>query len=256
VEEVEEIEVQKLKSSRVQEFKSSERQGFNAEDAEFAEEEKRTQDPPSNNEDGAPGRSEDRPLHNRSVSSGADATIDEHAAIRRIKTQGAEGGLYWGQLRPDGPLTRKVEQGDQAMKLTFACVLVGFALQLSPQEAQKPVEEKPVVAEAKPVPVAVRLVNPVKATAESIALGKKAYGTDCAMCHGKTGAGDGDLAVDMKLKLLDYRDPAALKELTDGEIYTIIANGKGKMSGEEGRMKPGQIWDVVNYVRSLGKKGS
>jgi len=56
VEEVEEIEVQKLKSSRVQEFKSSERQGFNAEDAEFAEEEKRTQDPPSNNEDGAPGK--------------------------------------------------------------------------------------------------------------------------------------------------------------------------------------------------------
>jgi hypothetical protein len=42
------------------------------------------------------------------------------------------------------------------------------------------------------------------------------------------------------LKLRDYRDPATLKELTDGEIYSIIANGKGKMTGEEGRMKPEQ----------------
>jgi mono/diheme cytochrome c family protein len=74
------------------------------------------------------------------------------------------------------------------------------------------------------------------------------------MCHGKTGAGDGDLAADMKLKLRDYRDPESLKAMTDGEIYLIIANGKGQMSGEEGRMKPGQMWDVVNYVRSLGKK--
>jgi len=26
------------------------------------------------------------------------------------------------------------------------------------------------------------------------------------------------------------------------------------MTGEAGRMKAGQIWDVVNYIRSLSKK--
>jgi mono/diheme cytochrome c family protein len=97
-------------------------------------------------------------------------------------------------------------------------------------------------------------VNPVKRTPESIAQGKKAYGFDCAMCHGKEGAGDGDLAESMQLKLKDYRDPAVLKDMTDGEIYTIIRNGKGKMTGEEERMKPEQVWNVVNYVRSLAKK--
>jgi mono/diheme cytochrome c family protein len=121
------------------------------------------------------------------------------------------------------------------------------------QEPQKAAEEKPAT-EAKAVADGKKLVNPVKATASSIALGKKAYGLDCAMCHGKTGAGDGDLAGDMKLKLLDYRDPESLKSMSDGEIYTIIAKGKGQMSGEEGRMKPTQIWNVVNYVRSLAKK--
>ena len=120
------------------------------------------------------------------------------------------------------------------------------------QETQKPAEEK-TAAESKAAADAAKMVNPVKSTPESIAMGKKAYGTDCAMCHGKTGAGDGDLAVDMKLKLKDFRDAAALKEMTDGEIYNLILNGKGQMSGEEGRMKAGQIWNVVNYVRSLGK---
>ena len=74
------------------------------------------------------------------------------------------------------------------------------------------------------------------------------------MCHGKEGAGDGDLAEDMHLKLRDFRDAATLKDLTDGDIYSIINNGKGKMTGEEGRLKPDEIWDIVNFVRSLSKK--
>jgi mono/diheme cytochrome c family protein len=141
------------------------------------------------------------------------------------------------------------------MRFVLVCVLAMVAWRGGAQETQKPAEEKPAAApDAKSAGEGAKIVNPTKATPESIALGKKVYGTDCAMCHGKTGAGDGDLAADMKLKLKDYRDPEALKDMTDGGIYTIIMNGKGQMSGEEGRMKPGQIWNVVNYVRSLGKK--
>jgi mono/diheme cytochrome c family protein len=124
-----------------------------------------------------------------------------------------------------------------------------------PQDQQKPADSTTAAAaEAKPAVDPSKLVNPAKATPVSIAAGKKAYTTDCAMCHGAVGAGDGDLAADMKLKLKDYRDPESLKGLTDGEIFTIIDKGKGQMSGEEGRMKPPQIWNVVNYVRSLAKK--
>ena len=74
------------------------------------------------------------------------------------------------------------------------------------------------------------------------------------MCHGSEGAGDGDLAADMHLKLKDFRDPSAIKDMSDSDIYNIINNGKGKMTGEEGRLKPDEIWDVVNFVRSLPKK--
>jgi mono/diheme cytochrome c family protein len=120
------------------------------------------------------------------------------------------------------------------------------------QQEKKPGEEKS--GAEKNAEDTSKLVNPVKVSSESLAQGKKVYGFDCAMCHGKEGAGDGDLAESMHLKLKDYRDAAVLKGLTDGEMYTIIMNGKGQMSGEEGRMKPEQVWNVVNYVRSLAKK--
>jgi len=138
-----------------------------------------------------------------------------------------------------------VEEVEMRAVLLCVAMVVGQGLL---QDAPKTTEGKADAGEA------AKLVNPVKSTAVSLASGKKTYGTDCAMCHGKAGAGDGDLAVDMKLTLKDYRDPEALKGMTDGEIYQVIAKGKGQMSGEEGRMKPAQVWDVVNYVRSLAKK--
>src|SRR5580704_8007610 len=74
--------------------------------------------------------------------------------------------------------------------------------------------------------------SPVKPSADSIAQGKKVYGYDCAMCHGADGDGKGDLAVDMKLKIRDYRDSAALKSVSDGEMFYVIKNGKGQMPPE------------------------
>jgi mono/diheme cytochrome c family protein len=138
------------------------------------------------------------------------------------------------------------------MKLMLALLAMGLAGWAGLQETQKPAVDK-ASGDTKAADTA-KLANPVKATPDSIAAGKKAYGFDCAMCHGKDGSGNGDLATDMKLKLKDYRDPAALKDMTDGEIYGVILNGKGQMTGEEGRLNATQIWNVVNYVRSLAKK--
>jgi mono/diheme cytochrome c family protein len=101
---------------------------------------------------------------------------------------------------------------------------------------------------------AAKAVNPFKPTAESQAHAKKFYGYDCAMCHGIKGDGKGELVGDLKLSLKDWTDPAALKDMTDGEIYYIIVNGKGTMTGEAGRGKPEDFWNMVVYVRSFAKK--
>jgi len=101
---------------------------------------------------------------------------------------------------------------------------------------------------------AAKLVNPVKRTPESQARAKKMYGYDCALCHGANGNGKGDVVADLKLTLKDYTDPEALKDLTDGELFYIIKNGKGQMPSEGERAKPEELWNMVILVRSFSKK--
>ncbi len=135
-----------------------------------------------------------------------------------------------------------------AMLLLAGC----FALaQNKSKPAQAAQSATPAVS---PVPPeAVKEPNPVKPTAESIAVGKRIYSFDCAMCHGAAGDGKGDLAADMKLPLSDFRDPKSLQGKTDGELFYVIKNGRGQMPAEGTRAKAAQIWDMVNYIRSLTK---
>ena len=111
----------------------------------------------------------------------------------------------------------------------------------------------PPVAAVVPPDVS-QMVNPAKPTPETLARAKKMYGYDCAMCHGANGDGKGDLVADMKLTLKDYTDAAALKDMTDGQMYTIIKNGKGQMTGEGDRAKNDDVWALVVLLRSFAKK--
>jgi len=103
-------------------------------------------------------------------------------------------------------------------------------------------------------PDIARQTNPVHPTPEGMEHARKMYGYDCAMCHGKTGAGDGDMASQLKTKLKDYHDPASLKSMTDGELFYIIQKGKGEMTGEGERAKTEDLWNMVTLVRSFSKK--
>ncbi len=104
-----------------------------------------------------------------------------------------------------------------------------------------------------PVPVdEVRRANPVKPTPESLASGKKIFAMDCALCHGMDGRGKTE--VSKQSKVPDLTTSATLKGRTDGELSYRIKNGHGDMPGEGDRVKPEQLWDVVNYVRSLSEK--
>jgi len=105
------------------------------------------------------------------------------------------------------------------------------------------------------IPVdAAKAQNPVKPSPESAARAKKWWTVDCEMCHGKNGDGKGDTAKDMKLKMMDFTDPATLKDRTDGEIFYIIKNGHNDMPAEGPRVKTEEAWDLVNYIRAFAKK--
>lgn len=118
-------------------------------------------------------------------------------------------------------------------------------------------QDKPASGEPKMTEADAAKKNPIPPTPEGLAEARKLYGYDCAMCHGKEGDGKGDLAADMKLELHNWRDPASLEKMTDGELFFVISNGRGKMIGGEGDRSPEKMrWNLVSLVRSFAKKGA
>ena len=107
-------------------------------------------------------------------------------------------------------------------------------------------------------PEAAKVANPVKATPDSIAAGKKTYDTQCVNCHGEAGKGDGKMAASITTgpKPSDLTDKEWKHGSSDGEIFTLIKEGsKGTgMRGYGTKLKDDDIWNVVNYLRTLGPK--
>ena len=128
--------------------------------------------------------------------------------------------------------------------LSLLCVTAVFAGQA------KPTAGGTAVAGAKPGAA-------VAATPESIANGAALYKRQCVMCHGATGAGDGPAAKSLKGKLPSLTDKATMAKMTDGQIHEAITAGKkteiGNMPALGKRLKPEEITDIVNYVRTLAK---
>jgi mono/diheme cytochrome c family protein len=107
-------------------------------------------------------------------------------------------------------------------------------------------------------PEAAKLANPAKATPDSIAAGKKIYDAQCVNCHGEAGKGDGKMAASITTgpKPSDLSDKEWKHGSSDGEIFTLIKEGsKGTgMRGYGAKLKDDDIWNVVNYLRTLGPK--
>ena len=99
--------------------------------------------------------------------------------------------------------------------------------------------------------------KPAAASPDSIANGAALYKRQCVMCHGATGVGDGPAAKNLKGKLPSLADKTTMAKLTDEQIHEAITNGKkteiGNMPALGKRLKPEEITDIVNFVRTLAK---
>jgi mono/diheme cytochrome c family protein len=106
-------------------------------------------------------------------------------------------------------------------------------------------------------PAAATIKNPVAVTPESIAAGKKTYDAACGACHG------GDAKGGVTISVIEDRggkqppnlvDDAWDHGSSDGEIFTVIKKGVGPdffMAPWEGRISDTEIWNTVNYIKSL-----
>jgi len=100
------------------------------------------------------------------------------------------------------------------------------------------------------------LINPIAMSPEALAAGKAQYDIYCGLCHGTLGKGDGHL---YKSGLFTAK-PAVLTDSLvqskkDGEIYHVITVGSisGLMGAHGPQITPVNRWNIVLYVRELGK---
>jgi mono/diheme cytochrome c family protein len=105
-------------------------------------------------------------------------------------------------------------------------------------------------------PDAKKMKNPVASSPESIKAGQAAFQKNCRFCHGTDAKGDGPMAP-------EGTHPSNLTDAkwdrgdSDGEIFVVIRDGAGPkfdMKGYKSKMTETDIWNVVNYLRSLQAK--
>jgi len=102
---------------------------------------------------------------------------------------------------------------------------------------------------------AAQIKNPAAATPESVAEGKRLYQRFCASCHGANA--EGGAGNDLIPAAPDLTDKEWKHGSTDGEIFSAIKNGvppEMNMIPFGDQMKDTDIWNVVNFLRSVAKK--
>jgi len=91
---------------------------------------------------------------------------------------------------------------------------------------------------------------PVEVTREMVLRGQDRYEVFCTPCHGGTGAGDGLIISRGYVPPQTYHQDR-LRDVEDGYIYDVIANGIRNMPAYRRQIPTEDRWAIVAYVRAL-----
>jgi mono/diheme cytochrome c family protein len=94
-----------------------------------------------------------------------------------------------------------------------------------------------------------QLENPIPSDRKELARGKVVYERFCAVCHGKSGDGDGPI-------IGRFPNPPNLKgghtrAMKDGQLFHVLTRGQGIMVSYAVQVRPEDRWRLVHYIRSL-----
>ncbi len=119
-----------------------------------------------------------------------------------------------------------------------AAVVLFMASLVSAQEWKVPAEAKGTK-------------NPV-AAGGGIKDGKKTYDSNCVICHGPAGKGDGPGAAALNPKPKNLSEKV-IQAQADGELFWKISEGRGAMPPWK-HLAEKDRWSLVHYIRSLAGK--
>jgi mono/diheme cytochrome c family protein len=92
--------------------------------------------------------------------------------------------------------------------------------------------------------------NPVPINEEFLRRGQQRFDIYCSPCHDRTGQGQGIVpkkSAWIPTNLMEDR----VFEMADGEIFTVISQGRRSMKGYRYQITERDRWAIVAYVRAL-----
>jgi mono/diheme cytochrome c family protein len=99
----------------------------------------------------------------------------------------------------------------------------------------------------------LKMVNPVKADAQSLATGKELWIKHCQSCHGKNGKGDGSKAAQLETQPGNFQKTEVQNE-PDGALFYKSLEGRKDMPSFKKKIEDSDdLWSVINYIRTLKK---
>jgi len=116
--------------------------------------------------------------------------------------------------------------------------------------ARGELRDDPVYFEGKESSGAFVAKSPVATTPEVVERGHQRFAIYCQPCHDARGEGHGILFQRGKVPTAALVDPKFVA-YPDGQIYDVITNGTGLMSGYRWPIPPQDRWAIVAYVRDL-----
>jgi mono/diheme cytochrome c family protein len=94
------------------------------------------------------------------------------------------------------------------------------------------------------------LPPPLKLTPQLLRRGQDRFDIYCAVCHGISGAGDGEL-VRRGFPAPPTYHSERLRNAPLGHFYDVITNGYGVMYSYASRVEPQDRWAIAAYIRAL-----
>ncbi|HSH03996.1 MAG TPA: cytochrome c [Anaerolineae bacterium] len=105
------------------------------------------------------------------------------------------------------------------------------------------------------------LTNPLSANSENVLqAGQTIFQTNCVVCHGEIGRGDGVAATTLNPKPANLADEMMMSMVTDDYLFWRVRKGgigepfNSAMPNWENSLSEEETWQVVAYIRTLSKK--
>ena len=94
-------------------------------------------------------------------------------------------------------------------------------------------------------------LNPIPVTAQLLARGQRQFNIYCAPCHGQTGDGNGITKKIGAMAIVANLHDKRIVQQADGEVFSIVSNGKSNMQGYAAQITVEDRWAIVAYLRAL-----